>query len=835
MLDKYSNWLVKLKKKYQAEIDNLQEEEYRYLVTNYRFEGSTLIFIFNIQFKLYDLTLLIVNHNSPFREGCKYLCSIPNPNNRIGSILGKIKLKIDENEELHSINQELLKFFENQLKKKIKPRGKGNFLGGGTIGRDSWFQFMFEGKLEDISIDNFFTKPIKEAKNRHQMKTKFDADIKNRNISLEIIEPLNISNDKVKYFIDEVKKDLEKIINNIAKNLKELFSNRSSIIENNALEKYGFLPEDSKACKIFEEMLPIENLTIQADLDSRRFTIQIRGLYGYLIEEILQKYVVNPDEIENYIIKKINEFIKSYKTQKIPYEIILPLNGIIADLEESNKELRVPFSKNAGLLLFDDVIIITKSSDLILGRSTHYNKNNTYRGINTALSIYCKSFVNFKFIERNSFFFHFDKTEPESINNSKAWLEIRNIFSSFILSNFKIGYSKQFYKFPWWIPKKRYRYDFPTPDWLRNVMYFNPSEKMSVDRMKMLQVKDLVPESYRNITFPHEIDKKDRIHFTIGNISNGIGFFKIDQGKSHEMGFQESNLKIPSRDFQILRNAFNIYSNQKNPINFYFSQFIIKQIINLRLREKIEDAILDSCLIIESLLIRGETELSYQFRLHTSLLLSKDIHELKTNISFFKDLYNLRSKIVHGYESWHEIYRKFLKNHTRWNFAKSEWDSDQIEFTRSEILDFIFMKILQIIIRINEIGLSLEDIQKPSNLIAKLKFNPLNSNLGEINQLEKEDLPTSREKKRQKLLKKLKRIEKKLSTIIDSENLMQQKFCINLKQAIMDLSDGEFEKFQKRFCSLNMKDWSLKSKNQIVLDSILNTLKKLKAANCINK
>ena len=49
MSEKYSVWLTKLKKKYRSEIDKLQEEEYRYLVTNYRFEGSTLIFIFNIQ------------------------------------------------------------------------------------------------------------------------------------------------------------------------------------------------------------------------------------------------------------------------------------------------------------------------------------------------------------------------------------------------------------------------------------------------------------------------------------------------------------------------------------------------------------------------------------------------------------------------------------------------------------------------------------------------------------------------------------------------------------------------------------------------------------------
>ena len=147
------------------------------------------------------------------------------------------------------------------------------------------------------------------------------------------------------------------------------------------------------------------------------------------------------------------------------------------------------------------------------------------------------------------------------------------------------------------------------------------------------------------------------------------------------MGYQEINLKIPSRKYQIFRNAFSIYSNIENPINFYSSQFIIKKLISLRLREKIEDAILDACLIIESLLIPENRELSYQFRLHTSLLISKDISDFRTNIGFFGDLYNLRSRIVHGDEDWHGIYRKFLNNHTRWKFTKSEWNYDQLEFT----------------------------------------------------------------------------------------------------------------------------------------------------------
>jgi len=219
MSEKYSDWLAKLKKQYQAEIDNLQEEEYQYLVTNYRFEGSTLLFILTIQFPLYNITILIVNHNSQFKESCKYLGSISNQNNQIEKNIGKLELKIDENKELHSIKREILKFLENQLKRKVKPQGKGKYLGGGTIGRDSWFRFMFEGSLEDISIDYFFSDAIKNAKDMHQKKQKLEEDIKKRTASLETIEPIIISNSEVKLFIDEVKIDLEKITYNMTSDM----------------------------------------------------------------------------------------------------------------------------------------------------------------------------------------------------------------------------------------------------------------------------------------------------------------------------------------------------------------------------------------------------------------------------------------------------------------------------------------------------------------------------------------------------------------------------------------------------------------------------------------
>ncbi|KKN01913.1 hypothetical protein LCGC14_1122990 [marine sediment metagenome] len=835
MLDKYRDWLNKLKTKYREELSKINQEEYHFLITNYRFEDPTLLFIFNFKLKQYDLTILIVNHNSNYNETCKYFGTISDPNSRNEEILRKLTVIIDENEELQPIKNVLLDFFKRQIKKERKPKKKGKNLGGGTIGRDSWYHFEFEGKIEDISIEDFFSNAIKEAKQNYQKKKQLEIDIQNREMSVESIEMLKITDNKVKIFLKEARNDLEKIKRRISDEMLQKITENSIIIENGALEKFGFVPEDLEACKILGELIPIENLTIQGDLDSRRFILQVRGLYGNLIEEILQEYINNPGDIEDHIINKLNELVSSYKTGKIPYKILLPITGIKVNLEKKDRKLKYQFSENIGLQFFDNILIITKNSDFFLQRSINYTVNNTEEGISRSIAIFGTGFFNFKYIERNKFLFNNKYSEPKSINNSEVWIEIKKIFSSFILSNFEIGYSKQFYEFPWWIPQRRYTYDFPMPIWLKNVAYYNPSEKSSTESIDLPQLKWLVPDSYRKVKFLSSINNNDVTHFTHGNISNGIGFFNIIQKSSSEMGYREISLKIPSKDFEILKKTFKIYTDTKYPINFFNNSFIIELLIRLRLREKIEDAILDSCLILESLLISGKEELSYQFRLHSSLLISNNFKELKENLMFFKNLYKLRSTIIHG-GNWKVEFIKFINKFTKWDFSKSEWNYELIEFTRDDLIGKIFRKILKIIIRINEIGLSYKDIKKPYNLIARLKFNPLNIKQEDLKEEKINPQDQTELDEVKKLEKNLKRIKERLNDVIKSENLEFPMWYDELNKAINQLEQKNITKFQQIFCSLEFMKWrpnisKINIQNQKIIKGILNRLEEVKKDN----
>ncbi len=77
------------------------------------------------------------------------------------------------------------------------------------------------------------------------------------------------------------------------------------------------------------------------------------------------------------------------------------------------------------------------------------------------------------------------------------------------------------------------------------------------------------------------------------------------------------------------------------------------------------------------------------------------------------------------------------------------------------------------------------------------------------------------------LLKKLLRIEQKLTSIIDSEELEPPIWYNNLKASLTSLEQGAFPKFQEIFCSLNIGSWKFTSINHQILNSILSNLEKL--------
>jgi hypothetical protein len=96
------------------------------------------------------------------------------------------------------------------------------------------------------------------------------------------------------------------------------------------------------------------------------------------------------------------------------------------------------------------------------------------------------------------------------------------------------------------------------------------------------------------------------------------------------------------------RDFLSFYSNFRK----YLPKDSIVKLSVLRLRRALEsrlimDIILEIAIGIESLLVEGKGDLSLQFRLNTSWLLGRNYEDRESIENFCKNLYALRSKIVH--------------------------------------------------------------------------------------------------------------------------------------------------------------------------------------------
>jgi len=67
-----------------------------------------------------------------------------------------------------------------------------------------------------------------------------------------------------------------------------------------------------------------------------------------------------------------------------------------------------------------------------------------------------------------------------------------------------------------------------------------------------------------------------------------------------------------------------------------------------RIRKDGLESIIDYVTVLESLVCENEGELKFKFALRTTLLVEKDVNKRKPTFETLKEIYNYRSKLVHG-------------------------------------------------------------------------------------------------------------------------------------------------------------------------------------------
>ncbi len=629
----------------------------------------------------------------------------------------------------------------------------------------------------------------------------------------ERLQFLKSDNDKVLRFTDSVVQDLNAIGNKISDDVRHALGDRRIITQSNLLEALEFISYDSYGCVLLKELIPVERLVIQTNLDSRRFKISIRGFYGYLLEVLLSTYLQKGKGVKELAVKKLNQFIACYNARNIPYKIILPIKGIRACVSSSNDLVKKFLSEKSGLVLYRNILLLSRTQDIFFHNEFHMGFAKKLIG----MAIYCKGNVKFKIASGD--WYDFKNCDPVEnyIGESEVWSEIKNIFSCFVLNNLRIGYSKQYYQFPWWIPNERIDYDFPLPNWLQYTDHYDPDESYSSKQKRKPPYSDLVPNVYCDITYLGNRRAEIMEFYDFGEISGGLGLFVMESSKQ-----DEKLLEIPSSMYDKIIKTYYTFSRQRTPINFLSNQFLIDRLIKLRFRTNIEDTVIDACLVIESLLTGGKRRLTYQFKTHPSLLISRTPEELERNIQFFKHLYKLRSKIVHGDKEWRLVYHEFLAK-----FGTS----NLFENYELKVVDLIFRKILQIIERINTIGTVLNKRVKThllNYLFINLQFIPQGVNLFEFIQSFSYPVSDAPYRKTQNSQKDLKRCKDRLIATMTMEGIPIPDWVETLKEAIIARESGKLNEVKKLLYCLDFRSIYLEFKDNLIIRSIIRKLETIK-------
>lgn len=152
---------------------------------------------------------------------------------------------------------------------------------------------------------------------------------------------------------------------------------------------------------------------------------------------------------------------------------------------------------------------------------------------------------------------------------------------------------------------------------------------------------------------------------------------------------------FPEPSKLITKNIFpkilNLFLKAKNSYIFDKNEFSILSDTYYELfnREKIRDIILDFCSIFEFLFTRGwNLEVSFRMPLNAALFLSKNWKSFTKNYQFFRDLYDIRSTIIHG-SNWEEKLNNLIKNDDIIN------DSKQLENRIKNDLNLCIVRLIK--------------------------------------------------------------------------------------------------------------------------------------------
>ncbi len=408
----------------------------------------------------------------------------------------------------------------------------------------------------------------------------------------------------------------------------------------------------------------------------------------------------------------INDWRESFKNRIIKYELIIPLKGLyFSDFDyrklngkrfDDPEVIQYQEKTNFHGLNFKNYSI--EISNIMKECSINLKPTGIYGIFKEEKSIAPKFYQIFlSAISYFPLYFRGVNRAPD-IDKSKLWKHLKNIVQLFFVHGIKLNIGKPFYKFPWWISKKLVNdFSFVIPNWMNtNSMWLKPVEPLIPDF--------LISNIDLDFSFNTKREHSGDIFF---------GKSKILSKSVHSKGSGDS-----TKSLSLANDIYTMYQKLSNPNLSFISfkntkiQFLLDRLLQLGQTSEIEDVILISCIILESI---GTSERTKQLMI-ISIKMSDNQEEflnyLKKRVKLYDALYKVRNSIMHGRSNIEDDFRNF----GRIILKKEDLSKDEAYYKKNLILLWLFQTIAEIIKNIIKKDIKIEDLRKSHNYTNYLEF-----------------------------------------------------------------------------------------------------------------
>lgn len=548
---------------------------------------------------------------------------------------------------------------------------------------------------------------------------------KNINLKIEVIRE---EDQKFQEFQDLFRSEIERIL------FKSKNSNLQSLLERDYelpesceitfepgfFHSYGqcdqfFIEKKGRITFLLNYLLPYseDNIEIWMPFDSRIYFVSLGDLYDCLFESSIELYLRIKDNFSKSLLGLINKWRESFNSKIVEYELIIPLKGLyFSDLN---------WDRIVGKRV-DDPDVIKYMED-----STFHGQNfDTFSILINSIEKKCS--INLKptgvyYIFKNdktiapkfnlvylsaiSYFPMYFRgvSRVPNIKDSELWKKLKEILQCFYISCIKLYLGKPFYKFPWWISKNLVRnFSFAIPDWMRtDSMWLNPVEPLIPDLLIV------------NTLFNDFLDKEIE--------HDGDAFFGTS--KILRQGLQIRGGQDYNRPLSTIKDIYEIYQKLSNPELNHISfknnrtRFLLDRLLQLGQCSNIEEAVLTTCIILESI---GTNERSKMLMIITVIMSNTTdefLANIKKRVKFFDVLYNLRNSIIHGSTKIDEKFRDL----TRVLLNKNDLTTSEAMSQKNLILLWLFEIMAEIVKNIIIKDINIKNLRKSHNYVNYLSFN----------------------------------------------------------------------------------------------------------------